>query len=313
MSTLLVSQGVTNHSRIGNTLLLARNLRIWQRRTNFNFYFPFPSLKFPEYINEELAGYSYTFDGALDVASMLATILPRQVRLEMVRWEKKNHKNPYEFPDDQLIIRESDFFRCPIIFNYKDTKSHREEIESCLSKTSLVIVHDPYPWSVENPSESEYELAAHLLKPSSKLESDICKWLADRGIRDHSFIAIHARLGDYQQWNSGRYFFGKEYYMELATRITESYPGVPVLVFSNEELGSQVTSDDIYFPNLSPDSRDFCLMQRARLIVAPPSTFSGLAAEIGRSKSKSEYPNIVHIHSNCVEPALHDIKNKLER
>ena len=296
MGRLIVSQGIPGHSRIGNSLILLQNLLIWQLRTNNSFDFPFPCHAFPSYLSNQ----NGIPDSLYQSQALLARSLPHCTRLCMVEWEAENCASPYEFPENELIIKYSKILRTHIEFNYNDSDEHRKLIEGLLLKYSELIVHEPYPWRQSDISEEERTASLKCIAPSSLMSSRVNTWLEERSLKAQNFLSVHARLGDYRSFANGSFYFEPPFYQELCRELRNAC-SMSVLLFTNEPGQFQVADDSFILVEALGDEAQFSLLQRSFMILGPPSTYSSLAAEIGSAANDSTGPvRYVQIRSGLV-------------
>lgn len=304
MSHLIISQGIPSHSRIGNSLVLLRNLVTWSERSGHTFSFPFPNYSFPDYLNDR----SGCPPGFGQDQALLACSLPHYARMVMQEWEIENNADPYDFPSNQLIIRHSNILRTDIAFNYNDSLEHRSQIEAILCDKDALIVHEPFPWRQESITDEELERSLEWITPSSLIKSRVSNWLQANDIPLSSYISVHARLGDYREYSGGSFYFEPDFYLKLCQKLSTTYPN-RVLLFTNEPSEFSLPGDTCCVVKLSGDDAQFTLMQKSLLIIGPPSTYSGLAVEIARGLSpETRSPGHIQLRSNSLDEVLSEVK-----
>lgn len=305
MAHLIISQGIPGHSRIGNSLVLLRNLVTWSERSGHTFCYPFPSYAFPDYLNDD-AG---SPPSVKKERALLACSLPHFTRLAAREWEIENNAKPYAFPLNELIIRRSNILRAEIAFNYNDTIEHRSQIEAALCNTNTLILHEPYPWRLDSISADELQRSVERVAPSSLIQSRASSWLKANDIPTSSYISVHARLGDYERYKGGSFYFEPSFYLELCKELALTYTN-RVLLFTNEPDKFSATGDICSVVDLPGDDAQFTLMQGSSLVIGPPSTYSGFAVEIARRLSpQAQSPGYITLRSDSLTEALAQVRS----
>lgn len=106
-------------------------------------------------------------------------------------------------------------------------------------------------------------------------------------IREERPIVVHARLGDYANYRKGRYFFGANFYVRLATELARAEPIKKVVICTDEpaeftELPYLLEPDKVCLSKAKSLIEDLQIMSSACWIVGPPSSVSMLASSIGK-------------------------------
>jgi hypothetical protein len=119
-------------------------------------------------------------------------------------------------------------------------------------------------------------VASHWLQTAQKI-------ITTSYLSDCAYIGLHVRRGDYQVYENGRWYFPDQVYVEAAKQAVkgwESGCGKRPLLFvaSNDNIDSLAATFQIEPVREKSLYADFCLLGLSRMIIGPPSTFSGTAA-----------------------------------
>ena len=103
---------------------------------------------------------------------------------------------------------------------------------------------------------------------------------------NYTVYGIHARRGDYQFWEGGKYYFDWSVYAEKKLQIRDFYNSgakVKFIIFSNEKVPESIIDTDTI---ISKEAwyLDHHLMGMCDYLLGPPSTFTMWASFIGGAK-----------------------------
>ena len=98
-------------------------------------------------------------------------------------------------------------------------------------------------------------------------------------------VGIHVRQGDYQNWESGKYFFSSEQYAGIMTNVENLFPGERVSFFiaSDEAQTKKTFAQHSAIFGGESAIEDMYTLAACDYIVGPPSTFSAWASFYGRT------------------------------
>lgn len=106
-------------------------------------------------------------------------------------------------------------------------------------------------------------------------------------------VGVFIRMGDYKNWNDGRFYFDLDFYKEKISEIKNSKvfgESVAFLIISDEIKSLHDFEDDsVYLAsgNTKPGDNfyeNFCQLADCDYLVSPPSTFSFTAKVLGNNK-----------------------------
>lgn len=134
-----------------------------------------------------------------------------------------------------------------------------------------------------------------------------------------SYVVIHARRGDYQDWRSGRYFFSVKQYLEWAEDILQAFDYDEVVICTNDISSFERCMDDrmvsIRLNNSERLEDDLSLMASSDWIVGPPSSFSMFASNYGSVPLSWIFQSQCNIHdlhsSRCAVTGFYRFENGL--
>lgn len=111
-----------------------------------------------------------------------------------------------------------------------------------------------------------------------------------RSLRDQfdTLVGVHIRQGDYREWYDGRFWFDSTFYGSVMDQYLDRVDGddVGFLITSDEEQPAGLTEGRPAYLASEIGSRgsfvdEFIMLTLCDLILAPPSTFSAVAAFVG--------------------------------
>lgn len=151
---------------------------------------------------------------------------------------------------------------------------------------------------IENLAECQRFFA---FKPEIKARNAAYIAEAHKGVE--KLIAVHARRGDYRQFQGGRYYFPDEELAKFMKNLSSDERSVRFVLFSNEKIDlanyHNLGLDVIQSDGSAVD--DLCRMSLCDYVMGPPSTFAWWAMVMGH------IPRLV-LKKNCKICGLHDFK-----
>lgn len=95
-------------------------------------------------------------------------------------------------------------------------------------------------------------------------------------------IGIHARRGDYRNFQQGKYFYSWSAYQSIIYNLRKLFPRAQIVLVSDEPIPNQISNTKyIHTPKSSPVI-DMYALAHCNYILGPPSTFSMWASFIGQ-------------------------------
>jgi hypothetical protein len=120
--------------------------------------------------------------------------------------------------------------------------------------------------------------------PHPTVLSRVERWLGDRTLGGSRWVGLHVRRKDYREWESGRFFWSDEEYLELIRRLLDLGDFKFALVTDEPDaLGPVLLRHPAVEVSDLSDIEDLILLSRSDLIVGPPSTFSTWASFFGNT------------------------------
>ena len=280
MTLILFSQGPTEHSRIGNSLVWMSRVSYWLNQVTLESFFPWGHENYRTYFSSgsSLVGssdeahslYNSIFDEPLS-----AVALARQSRLIEHQYEKKNSLQPFSWDTLQISDGQGE-----LLYITGKLDIYSDEAISKIRRHKLVICHEPLNLAL-NADSKFYGENYSAIAPCQNLLR-----LNEQYIIDHSFgkptAALHVRRGDYRNWSNGRYFYGDDFWLAKTSELIEN--GYQPWIFSNdlsESFSEQLKLSGALISNGSFED-DFVRLMFMDRVSGPPSTFSGMAVRISK-------------------------------
>jgi hypothetical protein len=111
-----------------------------------------------------------------------------------------------------------------------------------------------------------------------------------------TLIGIHIRLGDYREFQNGKYFYPLSFYRSLIQSLTDQYPfPLAFIIVSDQPLTSQDFLGHNVYISHSSEIVDMSILSLCDGVIGPPSTFSFYACNfIGNE-------NLLHLEKKLIE------------
>ena len=141
-------------------------------------------------------------------------------------------------------------------------------------------------WRFENGEElkrNRKEICSYFT-PIKSLIENIKKIIVEARAGHDILVGVHIRLGDYLNWNEGKYYYNPIIYKKLMNTIINQIPGkrVGFMVCSNERIDPEVwTGLDVVY-GTGQLVEDMYSLAECDYIIGPPSTFSMWASFYGK-------------------------------
>jgi hypothetical protein len=280
MTLILFSQGPTQHSRIGNSLIWMSKFSYWLKQASLDSFFPWGYESYRAYFtgssnwvasnNEAHALYTSNFNEPLS-----AVALARQSRSIEHEHEKKNSLEPFSW--DSLQISDVDR---ELMYLTGKVDICSDEVIGAIRKHRLVILHEPFDFAF-NADSKLYGEDYSAIAPCQRLLSHNKQYIKDRS-HGKPTAALHIRRGDYQRWNNGRYFYDDSFWLTKVSELIKD--NFQPWIFSNdltERLAEQLNACGAIISNGSFED-DFVRLMLMDRVSGPPSSFSGMAVKISK-------------------------------
>ena len=116
------------------------------------------------------------------------------------------------------------------------------------------------------------------------------RYLHSLGLINQETVGVHIRLGDFREWQGGKYILGRDYYREALAALGGQPGSTLVHLFSDEPLAAikllesiGVQRANILCSDLASPAEEFSLLARHRRQILSHSTFSMWAGLTRRS------------------------------
>ncbi len=132
-----------------------------------------------------------------------------------------------------------------------------------------------------------FEKVVDLLAYNPATKTEVSRFLFSKGIAEEDFlVGFHVRRADYREYEGGKYFIYDEQWISIIRSVRAQVHafGKKFIGFicSNENVDHLLHGATDLFPGPGGMLSDLALLGRCRLIVAPPSTYSGWASFSGK-------------------------------
>ncbi|TNF49269.1 MAG: hypothetical protein EP305_03245 [Bacteroidetes bacterium] len=103
---------------------------------------------------------------------------------------------------------------------------------------------------------------------------------------DRIKVGVHIRRRDYREFLEGKYFYNDEIYLSLMDQIEKLFKDkeIQFLVFSDEPVSNLIRSRQHVLVSENSFIEDFFSMSMCDYLMGPPSTFTLVAAYLGKCK-----------------------------
>lgn len=281
MTIILLSQGPTKHSRIGNSLVWMSKISHWLNELNLTSCFPWaienyysyfsPSSKWLVDSQQSRELFQHNFSTKLTASS-----LSQHVRSIEHEFEKQNLLDAFDWKSIAYKPYGKNVF---LVSGNADIAS--EELIEQIYKHEFVILHEPFSF--------DYNVNSRLIGEdyaSISPRMDLFENQRDY-IRTSSpqlcTAGFHIRRGDYSNWRNGAYYYKDDFWIrEVKQSIQEGFtPWIYSNDLSNEmaialkSLGALISDGSFEI--------DFTRLMLMDKIYGPPSTFTGMAANISKN------------------------------
>jgi hypothetical protein len=129
------------------------------------------------------------------------------------------------------------------------------------------------------------------------------------GMYSQEPIAIHARLGDYENLENVFGKFDPTYFKRAIDTIRETKPSSPIWLFSDnpklayDRLAKDIKFDEVVTPDPNSSAiESLVLLSKADSLIASNSSFSWWAAFLNVSNGKKIFPRPLYAHGGPPEP-----------
>jgi len=280
MTLILFSQGPTQHSRIGNSLVWMSKFSYWLKQASLDSFFPWGYESYRAYFagssnwvasnNEAHSLYTSNFNEPLSAVS-----LARQSRSIEHEHETKKSLEPFSW--DSLQISDGNG---ELIYFAGKVDICSDEVMDAIRKHRLAIFHKPFNF-LFNADSKLYGEEYLAIAPCQELLSLNQQYINDCSIGKPT-AALHIRRGDYQDWNNGRFFYDDDFWVEKVSGLIKN--NFQPWVFSNDLTESLAARLNAYGAIISNGSfeDDFVRLMLMDRVSGPPSSFSGMAVKISK-------------------------------
>jgi hypothetical protein len=255
--------------QLGNRLFLSANFLAAQFEFGFNFrniYFSVYESNFPAY---SLVASSKKF-----IWNNLYTIV-----LKISKYGKK---------PAHLIIQKLGIQILDISKTYDSTASAEfdllsEKFFNLISKNKIVFC---YGWKFRAHSAllKHRKTICEVFRPDEVVEDSVKQLISKARFGIDLRVGVHCRLGDYANWQDGRFFYSLDNYFKWMNEVVFMNPEFKVgfLVCSNGDVENLIRKDDLrVMRGIGSAVEDLYALAACDLIIGPPSTFSGWASFYG--------------------------------
>jgi hypothetical protein len=167
------------------------------------------------------------------------------------------------------------------------------------NKVKIIV---PEGWGFRNHDgvTKHAEMIRSIFAPKEKTKKIMLDY---KPKKSEILIGLHLRRGDYKDYLDGKYYYSFEEYLSLLEHILIIFEGIEhkIIIFSNENIPSEIGSKKNVVLGPSQVIDDFFVMSQCNYIIGPPSTFSLVASFLGQNK-------LYHIKDIKKKPDLSDFK-----
>jgi hypothetical protein len=124
-----------------------------------------------------------------------------------------------------------------------------------------------------------------VFKPNSQVTNDVTNRISEARLGTDLLVGVHVRVGDYAEWQGGRYFYGLELYMRWMRQLVamNSDCRVGFLVCSNGDINELLMAEGLRVtrgPGRAVE--DLYALASCDRLIGPPSTFTLWASYFGQ-------------------------------
>ncbi len=177
---------------------------------------------------------------------------------------------------------------------FSDWGVYESTVSTCASKGNAVVLPGAYWWQYRDmPVE-----AAEAIRERLPIKHTDMQYSRSARMRDAASglrIGIHVRLGDYQNFMDGQYYWSIDVYaglMQAMSRELGSQPHVFVLCSNGEWTSDHLDGLSCCYERGSSFD-DFVALSKCDVIVGPPSTYANWAAFLGKARRLVLTPEII--------------------
>jgi hypothetical protein len=200
-------------------------------------------------------------------------VLHKMARLWQVEFEKLNGIEPFSW---KKIIYKMPLVDCIFVCGEVDFSS--PQILELILSDSLIIFHEPFPFLVHEDlswkGECYDEIAPKILLYQTQ------KKYVEEMSHGMTSVAYHIRRGDYDTWDSGKYYYSDEVWLKKIDQAL--LKNNRVWIFSNdlsEEFQDKLILRGCLISGGSA-TEDFVRLMCMQFIYGPPSTYTHMATSI---------------------------------
>jgi hypothetical protein len=151
-----------------------------------------------------------------------------------------------------------------------------------INENKIVFIHDFYILG-SNGQNNYADKIRRYFSPDKNVIKTV-KLLLDpkKGLFD-IFVGVHIRLGDYREYEKGRWYYSLDQYSLIMQRVKDLFYGKKILfvIISNENISGHSFSKFDYIFGTGVPIEDLYLLSRCDYLVGPPSSYSRWAAFYG--------------------------------
>lgn len=134
--------------------------------------------------------------------------------------------------------------------------------------------------------------------PGKEYKQLINNWLIRLKNKHDILIGVHIRQTDYKRWKDGKYYFETETYNSIISEFSQKFQNKSIgfLISSDQDQTKYEFDEMVYDGTKSNEEHymiDFIKLMHCDIILAPPSTFSTLAAFLADTPIVPLYEGVI--------------------
>jgi hypothetical protein len=152
-----------------------------------------------------------------------------------------------------------------------------------------------------------------IMSPGGNYANEVANWTTSLKQNHDILVGLHIRQSDYKEWRNGRYYFTSKRYNDFMENFLREYEGESIgfLISSDQQQSEDSFNGTCYTGpthqnNIEQYIIDFVKLSYCDIILAPPSTFSTLAAFLGDITIVPLYDDVIDDGFQYLEDPLFD-------
>jgi hypothetical protein len=277
---IVFSQGLTQHSRLGNSLVWMARAKSYLDQIGAEAFFPWALENFSGYLDAD----SYWMKDSEQARSLFSDVFGNELSAASAAKSSAQVERQYGLDNGvEAHAIESLLFTLPNGALYLRGKVDlaESEIAHAIQTHRLALWHEPFQL-VYKSYHGPRDVDLSSVRPKQQLFDEQLAHVDSNSGRKVK-AGLHIRRGDYKRWQDGAHYHSDARWIKQTEKLVGS--GCAVWVFSDDlstELAAQLQNIGATVSE-GPFEVDFVRMMCMDKIYGPPSTFSGMAANLARN------------------------------